>query len=71
MHFDKDLTESYSTYNCFLIYDYCIDRSSAGSENAQDFEMCFYDLANLKHLNFLPLRQGASPVPILLSGLMF
>lgn len=70
VHFDKDLTESYSTPDCFPVYECFIDRTSAGKENAQDFQMCFHDSAKLIQLNYLPLRQGTSPVPILLSGLI-
>lgn len=71
VHFDKDLTESYSTSNCFPIYGCFIERSSAGKEDAQDFQMCFHDSAKLIQLNYLPLRQGTNLAPILLSDLMF
>lgn len=51
MHFDKDLTESYSISNCFPTYNSPIDRSSAGKENVQDFQMCFQDSAKLIQVN--------------------
>lgn len=71
LHFDKDLTESYSISNCFPTYDSSIDRSSAGKKNVQDFQMCFQDSVKLIQFNYLPLRQCVSPVPTLFSGLIF
>lgn len=72
MHFYKDLTEIYLISNYFSIYDAFIDRSSAGKENVQDFQMCFHDSAKVIQLN--PTCHWGSAlvrVPVLLSGLIF